>query len=188
VLELDPTPEVTASPALSLMSRPGDGTIQGRRVALFAADGVDGRSLSALRERLIALGAVPRVLGVRFGAVDVDNGEPLEIDTTFEATPSVLYDAVAIPDGADAIERMTIDARTLEFLKDQYRHCKPILAVGAGADALKLAGIPVTLLSGDPDPGLIVADAADAASGIEAFIAALARHRHFERETDPPRV
>jgi catalase len=188
VLERDPTPEVTASPALSLMSRPGDGSIQGRRVALFAADGVDGTSLHALRERLIALGAVPRVLGLRFGAVDVGNGESLEVDTTFEATPSVLYDAVAIPDGADAIERMTIDARTLEFLKDQYRHCKPMLAIGAGVNALELAGIPATLISGEADPGLIVADPADAAGGIEAFIAALSRHRHFERETDPPRV
>jgi hypothetical protein len=28
----------------------------------------------------------------------------------------------------------------------------------------------------------------DDATGIAAFIAAIAKHRHFERETDPPRV
>jgi hypothetical protein len=28
----------------------------------------------------------------------------------------------------------------------------------------------------------------DDSAGITAFIAAIAKHRHFERETDPPRV
>jgi catalase len=55
-------------------------------------------------------------------------------------------------------------------------------------DALKLAGIPTTLLSGEADPGLVLVAADDVDDGIEAFIAALGKHRHFERETDPPRV
>jgi catalase len=79
------------------------------------------------------------------------------------------------------------DGRALEFVKDQYRHCKPLLVVGQGADLLKKAGIPMTLPSGERDPGLVVSgDEGEAA--IDAFIQALARHRHFERETDPPRV
>jgi catalase len=188
VLERDVTPEVTKSPALSLLARPGDGGIAARRVAIFVADDVEGESLRALHARLVELGAVPRFVGARLGAVNVVGGDPIEVDVTVEATPSVLYDAVVIPDGDDAIERLTIDGRTLEFLKDQYRHCKPMLAIGAGQDALKLAGIPSTLISGKGDPGLVFAEAASIEQGIDAFIAALAMHRHFERETDPPRV
>jgi catalase len=188
VLERDVTPEVSTSPALSLMSRPGDGGIAARRVAILAADGVEGGSLLAVRAQLMSRGAVPRVLASRLGTVDVNGGEPIEVDSTVEALPSVLFDAVVIPDGGDGIERLTIDGRTLEFLKDQYRHCKPILALGDGVDALKLAGIPTTLLSGEADPGLVVVAADDVDEGIEAFIAALGKHRHFERETDPPRV
>jgi catalase len=188
VLERDVTPEVTRSPALSLMTRPGDGGIAARRVAIFVADGVEGESLRTLRASLLAEGAVPRFIGSRLGSVDADGGSAIEIDATVEAMPSVLFDAVVVPDGSDAIERMTIDGRVLEFLKDQYRHCKPILAIGDGADALKLAGIPTTLLSGEADPGLVFANADDVEAGIDAFVIALSQHRHFARETDPPRV
>jgi catalase len=92
-----------------------------------------------------------------------------------------------IPDGATAIQSLAADGRVLEFVKDQYRHCKPILALGAAADLLAKAGIPATLDGGKPDPGLLTA-APGAKHIASAFIAALAKHRHFERETDPPRV
>src|SRR4029434_9339320 len=39
------TPEVSVSPALSLLARPGDGSIRTRRVAILVADGCDGDSL-----------------------------------------------------------------------------------------------------------------------------------------------
>lgn len=64
-----------------------------------------------------------------------------------------------------------------------------ILAIGkGGTDTLELAGIPKTLLSGDADPGLILTTAEGINSGIDAFITALRQHRHFARETEPPRV
>jgi len=69
----------------------------------------------------------------------------------------------------------------------QYRHCKPMLAIGSATGLLQTAGIPETLVSGGSDPGLLLMEGDDAA-GIAAFIAAIAKHRHFERETDPPRV
>ena len=59
----DVKPEVSASPALSLFARPGDGGIRSRRVAILVADGCDGAPLVALAERLTAEGAVPRFVG-----------------------------------------------------------------------------------------------------------------------------
>jgi catalase len=110
-----------------------------------------------------------------------------QVDTTVEAMPSVLWDAVVIPDGDGAVAQLGIDGRVLEFIKDQYRHCKPILAIGSATGLLQKAGIPETLVSGHSDPGLLLMEGDDPA-GIAAFIAAIAKHRHFERETDPPRV
>ena len=98
----------------------------------------------------------------------------------------MLYDAVVLPDGADAVEALRADGRTLEFIKDQYRHCKPILALGAGAELLAACGIRDDLPDGPAHPGLVVALGRGA--GARRFIAALAKHRHFARETDPPRV
>jgi catalase len=188
VLKKKVTPEVARSEALSLFARPGDGGVRARRVAILVADGVDGRALRALADRLTAAGAVARFLGARLGSAKSLNGDPIEVDATLEAAPSVLFDAVVLPDGVDGVQRLAADGRTLEFLKDQYRHCKPILAVGAASALLEKAGIRQVLPSGKPDPGLVIGQPKDGASFTDAFIAALARHRHFDRETDPPLV
>ncbi len=186
-LARDITPEVRASPSLSLFARPGDGSIRTRRVAILVADGCDGAPLAALVNRLTAEGAVPRFVSTRLGSVTTANGDAIEVDVSMEAAPSVLYDAVVLPAGKDAVRALRNDGRTLEFVKDQYRHCKPLLAIGEGADLLQACGVPLTLPNGDPDPGLVVTPA-DGRGYVDAFVQAIAKHRHFERETDPPRV
>jgi catalase len=187
VLQKKVKAEVTTSPALSLFARPGDGSVRARRVAIAVADGVNGDAARALAARLTAAGAVPRFIASRLGRVESAAGDPIEVDVTLEATPAVLYDAVVVADGNDVARRLAADGRAVEFLKDQYRHCKPIFAVGSSSALLEKAGIPPKLPSGKPDPGLVVGRAGDVGSE-EAFIKALAKHRHFARETDPPLV
>src|SRR6476620_7429164 len=101
VLKTDVTPEVETSEALSLMARPGDGSIAARRVALLVADGADAASLATIAAALVAAGAVPRLVGATLGEVALAGGAR-QADTTVAAMPSVLWDAVVIPDGADA--------------------------------------------------------------------------------------
>jgi len=186
VLRRDVTPEVTASPALSLMSRPGDGSIRTRRVAILVADGCDGESLTALADRLTDEGAVPRFVSSTLGSVRPATGDAIEVDVSLEAAPAVLYDALVLPDGVEAVDTLRADGHTLEFIKDQYRHCKPILALGASEQLLKACGIDQALPNGQTDSGLLLG--ADAGAVADAFVDAIAKHRHFARETDPPRV
>ena len=47
---------------------------------------------------------------------------------------------------------------------DQYRHCKPILALGASDQLLAACGIDAALPSGKPDPGVIATSDASRAS------------------------
>jgi catalase len=61
-----------------------------------------------------------------------------------------------------------------------------MLVLGAASALLTPCGIEPALPDGRPDPGLILA--ADAEAATADFIAAIAKHRHFARETDPPRV
>ena len=183
----DVTPEVSASSALSLFARPGDGSIRTRRVAILVADGCDGAGLVALADRLTREGAVPRFVSTTLGSVEPTSGDVIEVDVSLEAAPSVLYDAVVLPSGADAVGRLREDGRTLEFIKDQYRHCKPVLALGEGEQLLEACGIAPSLPDGQPDRGVIVEGAASK-NLADTFIAAIAKHRHFARETDPPRV
>ena len=185
VLKKPVKPEIQKSAALSLLARPGDAGVRARRVAIGVADGVNGKELVALAARLAAEGAVPRFLASRLGRVTTAEGGTIEADASFEATPSVLYDAFVLPDGSGATGALAADGRVLEFLKDQYRHCKPILVLGTASALLDKAGIPATLPSGDADPGLLIVRGG---GGAAAFVAAVAAHRHFARETDPPRV
>jgi catalase len=186
VLTRDVTPEVSVSPALSLFARPGDRSIRTRRVAILLADGCDGAALVTLADRLTSEGAVPRFVSATLGPVQAAAGDAIEVDVSLEAAPAVLYDALVILDGDEAISALGADGRTLEFVKDQYRHCKPILALGSGKQLLDACGIDTTLQGSEPDSGIIIASNASAAT--DDFVAAIAKHRHFARETDPPRV
>jgi catalase len=181
-------PEIAASPALSLMARPGDGGIATRKIAILLADGVDADSISGLIEELNGAGAVVRLLSSRLGTVRAEDGEPLEIDATLENSPAVLFDAMVLPGGSEAVDALGRDGHCVEFLKDQYRHCKTILALGESAKILARAGIPLTLPSGAADPGLLVEDQNGSPPDAKSFIAAIGRHRHVERDQDPPLV
>ncbi|MGH8798471.1 MAG: catalase, partial [Caldimonas sp.] len=186
VLQNPATPEVTVSPALSLMARPGDGKVRGRKVALLVADGIDGASLRAAHRALAAAGAAPRFVGVRLGRVQTASGDPIHVEVTLETAPSVTWDAVVVPANDDALAGF---GQVREFLKDQYRHCKPMLFLGGASRAVQECKLPTTLPDGGADPGIVVGDAgAGEGAGIQAFIAALAKHRIYERETDPPLV
>jgi catalase len=180
-------PEVLVSPALSLMARPGDGSIKARVVALMVGPGAVGPSLGRVRAELLAQGAMPRFVAQRIGSVTTAEGEKLEVDASFENAPGFLFDAVVLPDGEQAVAALALDGQAMEFIKDQYRHGKPMLVLGASSALLDQADVPSTLASGDADPGMTFSTGDDAAA-IASFVAGIARHRHPERETDPPMV
>jgi len=97
-----------------------------------------------------------------------------------------LFDAVALPDGKLVAENLAASGQTLEFLRDQYRHCKPMLAIGASQQLLQTAGIPETLVDGSPDPTLLAVNALEDA--LQNFVQLVGSPRSFARETDPPMV
>jgi len=180
------SPEVTNSPALSLMALPGNGGIRTRKIAILVADGVQGASIVAVQAALNAAGAEARIVAPRLGPVKTGDGGSVEATGTLENSPPVLFDALVLPDGSDGVSMLAAHGQTLEFVANQYRHGKTILAIGASVNLLEKAGIPPTLASGRPDPGILVASADDIDDSAAAFIVAAGKHRHPERETDPP--
>jgi catalase len=98
--------------------------------------------------------------------------------------PSCLFDAVVVPDGEASTEALCALGHAVEFVKDQYRHCKTLLAVGAGQALLEKAALP---LDAD-DAALIVSPAGELRSGTKALLAGLAKHRNWDRALDPPPV
>jgi catalase len=182
-------PEVQQSAPLSLFARPGKTGIVTRRTAILVADGVNGEAAVEIHRLLSAQGAVPRFVGIKLGEVQsAVQSDPVEVEVSMEAMPSVLWDGMIVPDGGGATEILSQSGHALEFVKDQYRHCKTILLLGTARDLLAKAGIPGDPASGEGDTGLLQYDATESAEAVDAFVAALAQHRHFARETDPPRI
>ena len=182
-----PRPEVKNSGALSLFARPGRASIATRRIAILVADGIDAASATALHEALSAQGAVPRFVGIKLGKVRTTDGSTLDVEVSMETAPAVVWDAMAVPDGDAAARALSQSGHAKEFLKDQYRHCKPILLQGTASALLAAAGIPATLPDGKQDAGLITTSGG-ADADLRAFVDAIAKHRNFARDTDPPRV
>ncbi len=135
------SPEVTESPALSLMALPGECGVSTRQIAVLI--------------------------------------DEIEADKSFENAPGFLFDALAIPDGSAAVQALLDNPDTMEFVKDQDKHGKTILAFGAGRKLLEKAGIEA---AAEQDPGIILATSADAADIASTFMNAVAGHRHSSRE------
>ena len=181
-------PEVQRSEALSLFARPGVEGIRTRRVAILVADGVGTEEASLLHRALLQRGAIPRFVGIKLGQVTGAAGDSLDVEVSMEAAPSVIWDALIIPAGEGTKSVLSQSGHALEFLKDQYRHCKPILLVGDSRALLDAAGVPPELASGENDSGLLLFEENQIDAALDSFVSALTQHRHFERETDPPRV
>ncbi len=186
-LEKPAKPEVKVSPALSLTARPGDGSITARKIAILVADGSVGASAVAVHAALFAQGAVPRFVAPRIGPVQTSDGVEINADASLENEPGFLFDALVLSDGEAGVAMLMKDAHTMECIKDQYRHCKTIMAIGASKTLLDKAEVVPKLPNGKPDAGVVMAGA-DASKAIKAFIQGVAMHRHPQRETDPPRV
>ena len=182
------TPEVAQSPALSLSALPGEGGIRTRKIAILAADGVDGASIIALRSALLAAGAVPWIIAPKLGAVQTADATSLEANGSLENSPPVLFDALVLPDGEAGVAALTSLGQTMEFVVNQYRHGKTLLALGCSQSLLVQAGITAASSSGEIKPGIVIADSKDVAASAQKFIAAVAKHRHSEREANPPPI
>lgn len=176
-------PEVTKSPTLSLLARPGDGSPKGRRVAIVVAPGAQAESLNAVKEALANEGAVARIVGPHIGSITTADGSSIDADASFENEPGFLFDALVLPDGEQAAETLTNDANLMDSVRTAYRHCKPFLVFGTGTRLLDEAGIVQAV-----DPSLIAAKADDLEGSISDFLKAVGAPRHFERETDPPMI
>ena len=98
----------------------------------------------------------------------------------------MLYDAVVIADGADSVKKMR-HGQVGEFLMEQYRHCKPMLALGSGAGLLDELGIEHSA-PGKSAGSVVSCPSKSVEAGLKSFIAALGRHRDYARESDPPEL
>ena len=172
VLQKKVKPEVTQSKSLSLFARPGDGSDprpQGRDHRRRRRDRRRRR-----RDRRTARRRRRGAGDDRRASSGACKSERRQADRDRRVARSGAVGGVRcadVPDGEAAASALAGNGRVLEFIKDTYRHCKPILAIGAASHVLEAAGVPLTLPSGKADPGLLFGDDR---TRCDAFVTAIA--------------
>ena len=170
-----------SSPSLSMES--GNGTsIAGRRVAVIVDSGVEVGALRVIQQALQDAGATSRIVAARLGSVATASGQQLNVDHTFAAMPSVMFDAVIVPGGVTSVQALVCNGDAVHFVLEAYRHCKTIALIGEGVQLLRTLGIGAGE-GGPAVPGVVLGKNEPPARAqlAQEFIAALARHRHWTR-------
>lgn len=165
-----PTPQ--SSPALSLMNH-APGNIKSRKIAILVANGVDGAAIDTFKAKLAEQGALAKIIGPSPAPVKTADGKMLPVDAAMDGMPSVMFDAVFVPGGADAAAAMAKSGEAKHYLLEAYKHLKPIVVLGAARPLLASLNLTV-------DSGLLEGDDVDAVFG--NFAQALGQHRVWARE------
>jgi catalase len=174
---------ITVSPILSLENQPKD-TIATRKIAFLVAQGFEGASTMAMREALVGANAIVEVIAPVLGAIAPRDGAPLEADKTFLTAASVFYDAVFVADGSN-VGALADDPDAVRFVREAYKHCKPLAALGQGLVLCEAADVATSTETAGVATNLGVVTAASSAAATQladAFVTAIAAHRHWERE------
>lgn len=172
-----------ASPALSQENLRGSG-IRTRKVAVLAAHGTDAGQVAAVRERLTAKGVVVEVLAAKDGSVRGTGGDTLDVDRALPTTASVLYDAVLVPDGKEAVAALAADPAAVRFVEEAYRHGKPLAVLGEGTRLLTAAKLPEDVVLGEAavDFGVLTSNGTASPEDVaDGLAAALEEHRYPRR-------
>jgi len=186
------------APELSMANTVKD-KVKGRRIAVLAANGVDGQALTQMQTAIKQAGAQAEVVSIHLGTIKGADGKALPVDKTLLTMASVMYDAVLVPGGQQSVATLKQEGDALHFISEAFKHCKPIAAVGEGVDLLlasDCAGLLAPLKddaakqAGSKEEGAAMAaqgvfasrKAADIGAVTEQFIAAVGQHRFFSRQ------
>ena len=121
------------------------GELQGRRVAILAADGVERVELEQPRRALDDAGARTEVLSLHEGSIQARNND-LEAAGTFDVDGLVRaasvddYDALLLPGGTVNPDKLRTDPDAVGFVRDFVASGKPVASICHGPWTLIEAG------------------------------------------------
>ena len=122
------------------------------------------------------VGVTVKVLAPHLGSLRLSSGAAVPVDELIVTMPSLVFDAVFVAGGAESVRTLSTSGDAIDYVREAFRHAKPLGALGDGAGLLAAAGIATP---GAKVPGVSLASqASDVGQG---FIADMMVHRHWER-------
>lgn len=120
-------------------------TLQGKKVAIVAADMVEQVELVEPRKALDKAGATTELISLNPGEIQgfnhFDPADKLKVDKTVEEVDAADYDALMIPGGVGNPDQLRGDENMVAFVRDFFEAGKPVAAICHGPWVLVEAGV-----------------------------------------------
>lgn len=183
---------VALSPSLRTIDNPNNGSsLKGRKVAILVEDGFDSSVVDALQKALQKEMVQFEVVSKKLGNRSAEKGSDLKTDKTYLTTASLMYDAVFVPGGSKAAEAMKDMGDTLLFIREAFKHGKPIAVIGEATQVLEACQLPELLVFDVPssDKGVVSSkDNSKQEEVIRLFQKAMTKYRFWEREKNKDKI
>ena len=119
--------------------------LQGKRIAIIAADMVEQVELVEPRKALEAAGAKTELLSIKPGTIQgfnhFDKADVHEVDKLVEEADASDYDALLIPGGVGNPDQLRADENVVQFTRSFFEQGKPVAAICHGPWVLVEAGV-----------------------------------------------
>lgn len=172
------------SAALSMANTVKD-SIKTRKIAILAADGVDATGLATVKAKLVAEGAMVKIIAPKLGYIIAEDDTEIAVDESLLTAASVLYDAVFVPGGINSVATLEAEPDAVHFLNEAFKHCKAIAATSEALQVFMATYFGRKLPADNSNDtvlteGLIIGDDLDVLA--TQFVEAIKQHRFWERE------
>ena len=121
-----------------------DRKLQGKTVAIIAADMVEQVELVEPRKALEGAGAKTQLISLRPGEIQgfnhFDKADKLKVDKTIEEVDAADYDALLIPGGVGNPDQLRGNENIVAFVQEFFEAGKPVAAICHGPWVLVEAG------------------------------------------------
>ena len=111
-------------------------TLNGKKVAILATDGVEQVEFTKPREALLAAGAQIDVLSIKSEPIQavnhMDKGDTFHVDTLVADANVDDYDALVLPGGVANPDFLRVDEDAVAFVRDFFAQGKPVGAICHG--------------------------------------------------------
>ena len=107
--------------------------LRGRRVAILATDGVEQIELEEPRRALDGAGAVTHLISQEEGSIQAmnhdDKGARIPVDRVLGDARASEYEALLLPGGVANPDRLRLDERAVQFVREFMLAEKPVAAI-----------------------------------------------------------
>src|SRR5688500_12374949 len=105
-------------------------SLQGKKVAILAADGVEQVELVESRKAVTEAGAQVELLSIKSGEIqavnhDINLADTFAVDRTVSEATVDDYDALILPGGAVNPDNLRQDDNAVGFVRDFFKAAKP---------------------------------------------------------------